>query len=155
MNLQCAFRDADAKELKERCGVRDVAQAPPPYDSASAGMVEKSIRQVKEKVRSLVIAAREVHGVVMNAEHVALSWCVRFAGQIVSLTEKGRAGLTVLRRAYQRKSRPRATLAAGARKFFTWTPQRRRYSPRTYYLMGSLEHRLVCLLVPNCQPTAS
>ena len=37
-------------------------------------------RQVKEKVRTLVIATRELHGVVMDLEHVALAWCVRFAG---------------------------------------------------------------------------
>ena len=36
-----AFRDAVIRELKERFGVRAIAQAPPTYDSASAGMVEK------------------------------------------------------------------------------------------------------------------
>ena len=35
------------RELKERFGVR----APPTYDSASVGMVENAIKQVKEKVR--------------------------------------------------------------------------------------------------------
>ena len=29
------------------------------------------------------------HGVVMDLEHVALGWCVRFAGQIISRTVKG------------------------------------------------------------------
>ena len=57
-------------------GVRAIVQAPPKYDSASVGMVEKAIKQVKEKVRTLVIAIRELHGVVMNPEHVALAWCV-------------------------------------------------------------------------------
>ena len=33
------FRDAVIGELKERFGVRGIAQAPPTYDSASAGMV--------------------------------------------------------------------------------------------------------------------
>ena len=37
-------------------------------------------RQVKEKVGTLVIATRELHGVAMDPEHVALAWCVRFAG---------------------------------------------------------------------------
>ena len=77
-----AFRDAVIRELKERFGVRAIAQAPPKYDSASAGMVGNAIKQVKEKVRTLVIATRELHGVVMDPEHVALAWCVRFAGQI-------------------------------------------------------------------------
>ena len=58
------------------------------YDSASAGMVENAIKQVKEKVRTLVIATRELHGVVMDLEHVALAWCVRLAGQIISRTVK-------------------------------------------------------------------
>ena len=51
-----AFRDAVTRELKERFGVRSIAQAPPKYDSASAGMVENAMKQVKEKVRTLVIA---------------------------------------------------------------------------------------------------
>ena len=38
-----AFRDAVIRELKERFGVRAIAQAPPKYDSASAGMLEDSI----------------------------------------------------------------------------------------------------------------
>ena len=61
-----AFRDAVIRELKERSGVRAIAQAPPKYDSASAGMVEKAIKQVKEKVRTLVIATRELDGAVMD-----------------------------------------------------------------------------------------
>ena len=70
------FRDAAIRELKERFGVRAIAQAPPKYDSASAGMVENAIKQVKEKVRNLVIATRELHRVVMDLEYVALAWCV-------------------------------------------------------------------------------
>ena len=34
-----AFRDAAIRELKERSGVRAIAQTPPIYDSASVGMV--------------------------------------------------------------------------------------------------------------------
>ena len=60
-----AFRDAVIKELKERVGVRALAEAPPTYDSASVGMVESAITLVKEKVRTLVIPTRELHGVVM------------------------------------------------------------------------------------------
>ena len=48
-----AFRDAVIRKLKERFGVRAIPQAPPKYDSASAGMVENTIKQVKEKVRPL------------------------------------------------------------------------------------------------------
>ena len=39
-------------------------------------MVENAIKQVREKVQTLVIAIRELHGVVMDFEHVALAWCV-------------------------------------------------------------------------------
>ena len=39
-------------------------------------MVENAIKQVKEKVRTLVIATRELHGAVMDPEHVAVAWCV-------------------------------------------------------------------------------
>ena len=55
-----AFRDAVIRELEERSGVRAIPQAPPKYDSASAGMVEDAIKQVKEKVRTVVIATLEL-----------------------------------------------------------------------------------------------
>ena len=64
--------------------------------------MENAIKQVKEKVRTLVIATRELHGVVMDPERVALAWCVRFAGQIISRTVKGADGLTAFQRAFQR-----------------------------------------------------
>ena len=40
-----AFLDTVIRELKERFGVRAIAQAPPKYDFASAGMVENAIKQ--------------------------------------------------------------------------------------------------------------
>ena len=79
-------------------------------------MVENAIKHVKEKVRMLVIATRELQGVVMDPEHVALAWCVRFAGQIISRTVKGADGLTAFQRAYQRASHPRAMPAAWREK---------------------------------------
>ena len=54
--------------------------------------VENAIKQVKEKVRTLVIATRELHGVVMDLEHVARASCVRLAGQIISRTVKAQMG---------------------------------------------------------------
>ena len=54
---------------------------------------------VKEKVRTLVVATRELDGVVRDPGHVALVWWVRFAGQIISLTIKGADGLTAFQRA--------------------------------------------------------
>ena len=37
-------------------------------------------------------ATHELHGVVMHHEHVALAWCVRFAGQIKSCNPKAEMG---------------------------------------------------------------
>ena len=90
-----AFRDAVIRELKERFGVRAIPQAAPKDDSASAGTVENAMKQVKEKVR-----------------HVALAWCGRFAGQIISRTVNRADGLTAFQRAFQRASHPRAMPAA-------------------------------------------
>ena len=59
---QAWLPDAVISELKERFCVRAIAQAPPKYDSASAGMVENAIKHVKERVRTLVTATRELHG---------------------------------------------------------------------------------------------
>ena len=44
-----AFRDAVIRELKERFGVRAIAQAPPEYDSAPAGMVKTPSKRSKRK----------------------------------------------------------------------------------------------------------
>ena len=52
----------------------------------------------------------------MDPEHVALAWCVRFAGQIISRTVKGADGLTAFQRAFQRASHPRAMPAAWGEK---------------------------------------
>ena len=40
--------------------------------------MENAIKLVKEKVRTLVISTRELHGVVVDPAHVALAWFVRF-----------------------------------------------------------------------------
>ena len=109
-----AFRDAVIRELKQRCGVRAIAHAPPKYDSASAGMVENATKHVKEKVRTLVTATRDLHGVVMDPEHVALAWCVRFAGQINARIVKGADGLTAFQR--ERAFHPQAMRSAWGEK---------------------------------------
>ena len=56
----------------------------------------------QEKVQTLVIATRELHGIVMDPEHVTLAWCVRFAGQIITRTVKGADGLTAFQRAFRK-----------------------------------------------------
>ena len=99
-----ASRDVVIKELMERFDVRATAEAAPIEHSASVGM--NTIKLVKEKVGILVIAIRELHGVVMDPEHVAMVWCVRVAGQIMSRTVKGTDGLTAFQRAFQRSCLP-------------------------------------------------
>ena len=79
-------------------------------------MVENDIKHVKENVRTLVIATRELHGVVMEPNRVALAWCFRVAGQIISRTVKGTDGLTAFQRAFQRASHPRAKPSAWREK---------------------------------------
>ena len=65
------FRDAVIRELTERFGVRAIAQAP--QNSTSVGMVENHQAGQGQS------ATRELHGEVMDPEHVLLAWCVRFA----------------------------------------------------------------------------
>ena len=109
-------RLAVAMELKEQHGIRVIQQNTPKYDSASAGLIENAVKQVKEKVRVLVIGARELHGATIDRNHVTLPWCIRFAGQVLSRTVKGHDGLTGFQRAYQRKSHPRPLPAAWGEK---------------------------------------
>ena len=162
-----AFRDGVIRELKERFGVRAIAQTPPKYDAASAGFVEKAIKQVTEKVRTLVIATRELHRVVMDPEHVALAWCVRFAGQIISGTVKGADGLTAFQRALQRASHPRTMPSAWGEKIL-YLEARKKEDPDhrqvfRRYLLGikeACEEFMVgntCWLcgMQNCKKTAS
>ena len=96
-------------------------------DSASAGMVENAITHVKENVRAWVIATRELHGVVMDPNHVTLAWCVRFAGQIISRTVKGSDGLTAFQRAFQRASHPRAMPSAWREKDLVLRSEQEKY----------------------------
>ena len=79
-------------------------------------MVKNAIKLVNWKVRTLVTVICELHGVVMDLEHVALAWCVRFAGQVISRTVKDADGLTAFQRAFQRAFHPRALLSAWREK---------------------------------------
>ena len=73
-------------ELKERFGVRAI----PPggtvekpsnksKKSANVGDWHKKRQISQKKVRTLVIATRELDGAVVDVGHVVLVWCVRFA----------------------------------------------------------------------------
>ena len=105
-------RLAVARELKEQQGIRVIKQNTPKHDSASAGLVENAVKQVKGKVRVLVIGARELHDATSDRSHVTLPWCIRFDAQVLSRTVKGHDGLTDFQLAYQCKSYPRSLLAA-------------------------------------------
>ena len=78
---------------------------------------------IKLKVRTLVIATRELDGVVRDPEHVALAWWVRFACQIISCTVKGADGLTAFQRAFQRTSHPRRMPSAWREKILYFKSQ--------------------------------
>ena len=65
------------------------------------------VRIVKEKVRTLICFARELHGVTVGKSHASLPWCVRFAAQIISRSHRGTDEMTGYRRAYGRSRLPR------------------------------------------------
>ena len=73
-------------------GIRVIQQNTPKYDSTLAGLVDNAVKRVKEKVRVLVIGARELHGATIDRSHVTLPWYIRFAGQVLSRTVKGHDG---------------------------------------------------------------
>ena len=62
---------------------------------------------MKEKVRTLICFARELHGVTVGKSHVSFPWCVRLAAQIISRSHRGTDGMTGYRRAYGRSRMPR------------------------------------------------
>ena len=43
---------------------------------------------MKERVRTLICFARELHGVTIGKSHVPLPQCVRFAAQIISKSHR-------------------------------------------------------------------
>ena len=74
----------------------------PAYDSRSAGHAESGVRIVKEKVRTLICFARELHGVTIGKSHVSLPWFEKFAFRIISRSHRGTDGMTGYRRAHGR-----------------------------------------------------
>ena len=65
----------------------------PAFDSRSTGHAESGVRIAKEKVRTMVCYARELHGVTVGKSHVSLPCCV--AGQTISRSHRGADGLQV------------------------------------------------------------
>ena len=57
------------EKLKE-AGVNTTHNISPAYDSRLAGHAESGIRIFKEKVRTLICFARELHGVAIEKNHV-------------------------------------------------------------------------------------
>ena len=90
----------------------------PAYDSRSAGHAESGVRIVKEKVRTLICFARELHGVTVGKSHVSLPWCVRFAAQIISRSHRGTDGMTGYRRAYGRSRMPSRYVPRSEKVFY-------------------------------------
>ena len=89
------------EKLRE-AGVKAMQNTGPAYNSRSAGHAESGVRIVKEKVRTLLCYAREVHGVTLGRSNVSLPWCVRFAAQKISRSHRGTDGMAGYRRAYGR-----------------------------------------------------
>ena len=79
----------------------------PAHDNRSAGHAESGVRIVKEKVRTLICFAHELHGVTGGKSHVSLPWCVRCAAQMNSISHRGTDGMTGYRRAYGGSRMPR------------------------------------------------
>ena len=92
-------------KLRE-AGVKTIHNTSPAYDSRSAGHSESGIIIVKEKVRTLICFARELHGVTIGKSLVSLPWCVRIAAQTISRSHRGTDGMTGYRRAYGHSRMP-------------------------------------------------
>ena len=105
------------EKLRE-AGVKTMHNTSPAYDSRSAGHAESGVRIVKEKVRTLICFAREMHGVTIGKSHVSLQWCVRFAAQTISRSHRGTDGMTGYRRAYGRSRMPRRYVPWSEKVFF-------------------------------------
>ena len=78
-----------------------------PHTTADQQGTQSGVRSVKEKVRTLICFARELHGVTVGKSHLSLPWCVRFAAQIISRSHRGTDGTTGCGRAYGRSRMPR------------------------------------------------
>ena len=102
----------------EKSGVETMHNTSPACDSRSAGHAESGVRIAKENVRTLVLYARELHGVTVGKSHVSLPWCVRFAFQIISRSNRGTDGMTGYRRAYGRSIMPRRQVPWSEKVFY-------------------------------------
>ena len=94
------------EKLKE-AGVQTMHNTSPAYESRSPAHAESGVRILKEKVRTFICFARELHCETVWKSHVSLPWCVRFAAQIFSRSHRGTDGMTGHRRAYGRSRKPR------------------------------------------------
>ena len=112
------------EKLKE-AGVKTMHNTSPAYDSRSAGDAESGVRIVKEKVRTLICVARELHGVTIGKSHVTLPWCVIFAAQIISRSHRGTDGMTSYRRAHDRSKMPRRYVPWSEKVFNLEQPKRK------------------------------
>ena len=87
-----AFLALVAARLRQD-GIRVVQQQVPKGDSSS-NVAETGVHQVKCKTRTLVSAARSLHGITIPRDHVCLPWAIKYAGQIICRSHKGADGRT-------------------------------------------------------------
>ena len=76
-------------------GMRVVPETLPVADSQAAGLIESTVKLVKEKARCLWHSACELHGVQdMRQDHPLAPWVVQYAGQLITRSVVGDDGLT-------------------------------------------------------------
>ena len=121
----------------------------PAYDSRSAGHAESGIRNVKEKVRTLICFTRELHGVTVRKSHVSHPRCVRFAAQIIRRSHLRTDGMTGYRGAYGRSRMPRRYVL-WSEKYFTWSTPRERTKSRRSGTRGFSSESKTNLRSPTC-----
>ena len=98
-----SFIQGVIKELKDK-GVVSFSDVTPVGESNANGVIESSIRLVKERTRALWLYALELHGVNPNLEHEMAPWVVRYSAQVRNLSAVGADGCTPLARATGRRA---------------------------------------------------
>ena len=73
-------------------GVDVIPQGPPEGDHMASGPAEMAVREVKRQCRTLRISAEHNTGVRIADDSPLLSWCLRFAAQVMNNLRIGKDG---------------------------------------------------------------
>ena len=82
------------RRAREELGCTVLPEEAPKGDSASNGLAELAVREIKGVARTLKFAAEEKHGTVLAPDHPALAFMVHYAGKVISLNQVGADGRT-------------------------------------------------------------